>query len=206
MISKLSGVIDSVTADSTVIDVGGVGYLVFCSARTISILDNLGSFAKTSLLIETHVREDRIQLFGFIDATEREWFRLLTSVQGVSTRIALAVLSALDPDQLMDAVAAQDKAILTCANGVGPKLAARIAAELKDRVTTGGAVSGSLGRIPARNTPITSSSKDAASALVNLGYSWSAAFTAVSAAVSKLGANASLDQLIPAALQELALR
>ncbi len=132
MIAKLTGLIDSTDGEGAVLDVGGVGYLVFCSARTLARLPARGMPA--SLLIETHVREDHIHLYGFADAGERDWFRLLTTVQGVGARLALAVLSVLGPDDLARAIAAADRASLARAPGVGPKLAGRIAAELKDKV------------------------------------------------------------------------
>ena len=132
MIAKLSGVVDQAGADWAIIDVGGVGYLVFAASRTLARLPPPGQPA--SLLIETHVREDHIHLYGFADAASRDWFRLLITVQGVGARVALAVQSALDADELLRAVASQDKASLTRASGVGPKLAGRIVAELKDKV------------------------------------------------------------------------
>src|SRR4051795_7802203 len=132
MIAKLAGLLDQIMPDGAVIDVGGVGYLVFCSTRTIGQLPAPGAAAR--LLVETHVREDHIHLYGFIDAVERDWFRLLTTVQGVGARLALALLSALSPDQLALAILSQDKATLARADGVGPRLAARIANELRDKV------------------------------------------------------------------------
>ena len=132
MIAKLAGLLDQVMSDGAVIDVGGVGYLVFCSTRTIGQLPPPGAAAR--LLVETHVREDHIHLYGFIDAVERDWFRLLTTVQGVGARLALALLSAVPPDALALAILAQDKATLARADGVGPRLAARIANELRDKI------------------------------------------------------------------------
>src|SRR6202162_5473062 len=130
MIAKLTGILDSVAADSAIVDVGGVGYLAFCSTRT---LGQLLPGAPARLLIETHVREDHIHLYGFIDAAELAWFRLLTTVQGVGARLALAILSAVPPEALTLAIFAQDKAVLAHAEGVGPKLAARIVNELRDK-------------------------------------------------------------------------
>src|SRR6478672_3133755 len=131
MIAKLTGLIDSTTGEGAVLDVNGVGYLVFCSPRTLARLPAKG--APASLLIETHVREDHIHLYGFADLPERDWFRLLTTVQGVGAKLALAVLGVLGPDDLAHAIAAGDKASLSRPPGVGPKLAGRIAAELKDK-------------------------------------------------------------------------
>ena len=131
MIAKLAGIVDQVTPEGAVIDVGGVGYLAFCSTRTLGRLPPAG--APVRLLIETHVREDHIHLYGFIDAAERDWFRLLTTVQGVGARLALAVLSAVGPDELGLAIVSQDKASLARADGVGPRLAARIVNELRDK-------------------------------------------------------------------------
>jgi holliday junction DNA helicase RuvA len=199
MIAKLAGVIDQIGPEEVVIDVGGVGYLAFCSARTIGRLPPPGSAAQ--LLIEPHVREDHIHLYGFADAEEREWFGRLTTVQGVGARLALAILSALAPEQLALAIAAQDKAALTRAEGVGTKLAARIVNELRDKI-----VNGALAPIsPAATVRRTGSgaAADAVSALVNLGYGRSEAFAAVAAA-QRLGTRAETDALIRTALQELA--
>jgi holliday junction DNA helicase RuvA len=193
MIAMLAGVVDQRGADSLVLDVNGVGYLVYASARTLSRVPARGEPLK--LLVETHVREDHINLYGFADEAERGWFRLLTTVQGVGARLALALLSILAPDALATAIMAQDKATLARADGVGPKLATRIASELKDKV--GGVALGS-----AVATPPTAS--DAVSALVNLGYSRSDAFAAVAQATKRLGAEARIDALIRAGLQELA--
>src|SRR3954451_8655327 len=132
MIAKLAGILDSAGPDSAIIDVGGVGYLTFCSTRTVERLPPPGGAAR--LLIETHVREDHIHLYGFIDTAERDWFWLLTTVQGVGARLALAILSAVAPEALTLAILAQDKASLARADGVGPKLAARIVNELRDKV------------------------------------------------------------------------
>ena len=131
MIAKLTGAVDSIGEAQVVIDVAGVGYLVYCSARTLGGLPPLGEVA--SLLVDTHVREDHIHLYGFADVQEREWFHLLKSVQGVGAKLAIAILSALSIDQLGHAIAAQDRTFLTRADGVGPKLASRILSELKDQ-------------------------------------------------------------------------
>ncbi len=201
MIAKLAGTVDSVGPDGAVIDVGGVGYLAFCSTRTIGRLPPPGS--PTRLLIETHVREDHIHLYGFIDSAERDWFRLLTTVQGVGARLALAVLSAVMPEALLLAIVAQDKAVLAQADGVGPRLAARIVNELRDKVGGLAPVAAS----PAVGESLAMAGKgaaaDAVSALVNLGYRRAEAFGAVAAASRRLGDDAALDALIRAGLQEL---
>ena len=202
MIAKLTGIVDSLGADGAVIDVGGVGYLVSASRRTLGALGRPGERAQ--LVVETQMREDRIQLFAFIDAAERDWFRLLTAVQGVGPRMALAVLSVLDPTALTLAVAAQDKTAFTRADGVGPKLAGRITAELRDKV-------GAVTQTPTPARPAASSlpaaepaRDDAVSALVNLGYGRSEAFAAVARAGESLGDAATAEALIPAALRVLA--
>ena len=199
MIAMLTGIVDRQGPEDIVLDVNGVGYLVFASARTMGQVPPRGEPLR--LLIETHVREDHIHLYGFADEAERGWFRLLTTVQGVGARLALAILSVLAPDALATAIMAQDKAALARADGVGPKLAARIANELKDKV---GAIA--LGRTAteARTAgPVTGATGDAVSALVNLGYSRSDAFGAVAQAAKRLGAEAKIDALIRAGLQEL---
>jgi Holliday junction DNA helicase RuvA len=198
MIAKLTGVIDSKGPDSAIVDVSGVGYQVFCSARSLNRLPPSGG--AISLFIETHVREDHIHLYGFIDAAEREWFRLLTTVQGVGAKLGLAILSALSSADLTQAVAAQDRASLTRASGVGPKLAARIVAELKDKV--GGVALGPVAAVAAA-TEASGPVADAVSALVNLGYRRTEALGAVAQAAKRLGANAALDALIKAGLKEL---
>ncbi len=196
MIAKLTGTLDSAGRDSAVIDVGGVGYLVRCSARTLRALPPIGQAAR--VVVETIVREDRFDLYGFADAAERDWFRLLTSVQGVGAKVALAVLSALSPADLGRALAAQDKAVLTRAEGVGPKLANRIASELKDKVAA-------LGIEPeAFAAPAGGIAVDAVSALVNLGYRRAEAQEAVAAAAARLGGAVSLEALIRAGLKGLA--
>ena len=194
MIAKLTGLIDSTGGEGAILDVGGVGYLVFCSTRTLAKLPAKG--APASLLVETHVREDHIHLYGFADAAERNWFRLLTTVQGVGAKLALAVLGVLGPDDLARAIAAADKASLGRAPGVGPKLAGRIAAELKDKV--GGIALGAAAELPERGAEA-----DAVSALVNLGYRRAEAFEAVAAATRRLGGGAAVDALIRAGLKEL---
>jgi Holliday junction DNA helicase RuvA len=202
MIAKLTGILDHIGPDGVIIDVGGVGYLVFASNRTLGQLPPSGGAAR--LLIETHVREDHIHLYGFFDAVERDWFRLLTTVQGVGARLALAVLSAVAPNDLTLAIVAQDKAMLARADGVGPRLAARIVNELRDKV--GGLVLAATNA--AAPAPQAASEPgatgDAVSALVNLGYRRAEAFGAVAAASRRLGGEPKVDELIRAGLQELA--
>ena len=199
MIAKLSGRIDSVADGSVVLDVGGVGYLVFCSNRTLSRLNEGRAVA---LLIETQVREDGIHLYGFFDAEERRWFRLLIAIQGVGPKVALAVLGVLPIEELLAAIAMGDRASLSRAAGVGAKLAARIVVELKDKV---GALpvpaAMAVGAPAATGGSVTT---DAVSALVNLGFRPVEAQGAVVAAVSRLGAGAALEALIRAGLAELA--
>jgi Holliday junction DNA helicase RuvA len=194
MIARLTGIIDSIGEDYAVIDVAGVGYLVFCSART---LRNLAVGRSASLPTETHVREDHIHLYGFADNFERDWFRLLTTVQGVGAKLALAILSTLEPQALADAIASGDRASVTRAPGVGPKLATRIITELKDKV-------GAEIVRPAFANTARGAAEDAVSALVNLGYRRGEAFGAVSHAVQRLGPDAGVEQLITAGLKELA--
>lgn len=197
MIAALSGAVLSCGADQAVIDVGGVGYLVFASRRTLERMPAKGEAVR--VLVETHVREDHIHLYGFIEESERAWFRLLTTVQGVGARVALAILSVLSADEIARAIAAQDKATITRADGVGPKLAARITAELKDKVgdiTFGVVTKGA-------DQPGANASSDAVSALVNLGYGRSEAFGAVTQAAATLGRTASIEALVKAGLREL---
>ena len=200
MIAKLAGILDQLAADGAVVDVNGVGYLAFCSTRTLGRLPPLGSPVR--LLIETHVREDHIHLYGFADTAERDWFRLLTTVQGVGARLALAVLSAMAPDELALAILAQDRASLARAEGVGPRLAARIVNELKDKA--GGLALAKAAAPSAAAAPSDGPAADAVSALVNLGYRRAEAFGAVAAAAHRLGREAAAEALIRAGLQELA--
>lgn len=198
MIAMLTGRIDQTSAEGLVLDVNGVGYLVFCSNRTLARLPARGTVLR--LLVETQVREDHIHLFGFTEEAERAWFRLLLTVQGVGARIALAVLSVLAPEALAAAILAQDKAAVARADGVGPKLAQRIVNELKDKV-------GGLTLGPAAGTAAAeegAATADAISALVNLGYQRSDAYGAVTVAARRLGPAARIDLLIKAGLQELA--
>jgi holliday junction DNA helicase RuvA len=198
MIAMLAGVVEQAVAEGVVVDVNGVGYLVFASARTLARVPARGEPLK--LLVETHVREDHIHLYGFADEAERAWFRLLTTVQGVGAKLALAVLGVLGPDALVSAIMAQDKAALARADGVGPKLAQRIANELKDKV--GGIALGPAVAVGAAAAP-KGAAADAVSALVNLGYSRSDAFGAVHEAAKRLGGEAKIDALIRAGLQAL---
>lgn len=197
MIAMLAGIVEQAAAESVIVDVNGVGYLVFASARTLARLPARGEPVR--LLIETHVREDHIHLYGFADEAERGWFRLLTTVQGVGAKLALALLGTLAPEALATAIMAQDKAALARADGVGPKLAQRIANELKDKVG-GIALGPAAASAPAAPR---GPAADAVSALVNLGYSRSDAFSAVNQAAQRLGGEARIDALIRAGLQEL---
>jgi len=199
VIAKLTGIVDSAGDDRAVIDVGGVGYLVYCSARTLA---DLRPGEETVLYIETHVREDHINLYGFADEGERAWFRLLIAVQGVGARHALAVLSAVGSDDLALAIAAQDKATISRANGVGPKLAQRIASELKDKI--GDLAMGAAAGLPAAARPaVEGPAVDAVSALVNLGYRRAEAHGAIAHASRDLSPGAATEDLVKAGLREL---
>src|SRR5206468_10886066 len=199
---KLKGIVDSVDSDGAVVDVGGVGYLVSASSRTLRDLV-VGEAA--TMLVETIVREDAIALYGFLETAERDWFRILTTVQGVGARVALSILSTLAPDEIARAIAAQDRTSLSRAPGVGPKLAARLATELKDKAAAFG-----VAPMPSRAADSVAAAsggtvnEDAVSALVNLGYRRVEAFGAVARVTQRLGANAQLDAVIRAGLQELA--
>ena len=207
MIAKLKGIVDSTGEDWVILDVGGVGYLVFCSTRTLGRLPSSGE--AMALLIETHVREDQIALYGFADQSERDWFRLLTTVQGVGTKVALALLSALTADQLVQAIGAQDKTMLTRAKGVGPKLAARILNELKDKA--GRIAMKEMLVVGTKAAPAVSAAadgqdavvSDAISALVNLGYGRAEAYGAVAQALQAFDATPPVSALIRAGLKEL---
>ncbi len=204
MIGKLKGVIDVYGEDFVIIDVHGVGYVVHCSSRTLQNLPPIGEAAVLS--IETHVREDMIRLFGFRSDAEREWFRLLQTVQGVGAKVALGILSVLDPGGLATAIATGDKAAVARGPGVGPKLAARIVAELKDKAPAFGTVDPALIRLSDsmedRSAPVPV--KDAVSALVNLGYPQVQASAAVAAALKQAGEEAEAKTLIRLGLRELA--
>jgi Holliday junction DNA helicase RuvA len=206
MIAKLTGILDSVSSDGLIINVGGVGYHAFASSRTLARIGQAGD--PVSLLIDTHVREDHIHLYGFADAAEQEWCRILTGVQGVGMRVALAILGACPPEKLALSIAAQDTALLRQADGVGPKLATRIVTELKDKA----------GKM-AFSAPVTAPKKsttksepndvpdidhDAVSALINLGYPRADAYSAVLQVKGKSNDNHALPDLIRLALKELA--
>lgn len=209
MIARLKGILDEIGPDWIVIDVAGVGYQVFCPARVITALPGVGE--PLSLHIETHVREDHIHLFGFATARERECFRMLTTVQGVGAKVGLGILGTLSVDDLTSAIMAEDKALLTRADGVGPRLAARLMTELKDKILSlNGAFTSSVAATRANAATEGAAdvaggtvSADAVSALVNLGYGRAEAFSAVNRAAQSLGDVADLDRLIPAALKEL---
>ncbi len=203
MIGKLRGTVDSVGTDWVILDVGGVGYIVYCPAKTLA---GLAAGEAATLAIETYVREDQIRLFGFATDLDREWFRLLQSVQGVGAKVALAVLGIMKASELANAIALQDKAAVSRAPGVGPKVAARIVAELKDRAPAFADIDAghlklhdALGdkRAPA---PVA----DAVSALVNLGYAQVQASAAIAAAMAKAGEGATTEALIRMGLKELA--
>ena len=204
MIGKLRGTVDSYGEDWVIVDVGGVGYQVHCSARTLQTLPAIGEAA--TLSIETYVREDAIRLYGFANDLEREWFRLLQTVQGVGARVAMGVLGAMKPADLATAIALQDKAALARAPGVGKKVSERIAAELRDKAPAYSSADPMVVRLQAeledRRAPRPVS--DAVSALVNLGYAQLQASTAVAAASRAAGEAATAETLIRLGLKELA--
>lgn len=202
MIGKLSGMIDSVSGSHLILDVNGVGYVVTCSARTLRQVGAVKTAA--SLLIETQVREDAINLFGFADIEEQDWFKLLTTVQGVGAKVALGILGTLAPEELAQVIAAQDKAALTRADGVGPKLALRLVTELKDKVPAFMAGTAALRSAKDGVAAVipNSAASDAVSALINLGYRRAEAFAAV-AHVSRQNPAAKIDELIRLSLAEL---
>jgi len=205
MIARLKGIIEDIGDDWAVIDVNGVGYLVFASGRTLARLA-VGEAAV--LFIETHVREDHIHLYGFADTLERDWFKLLTTVQGVGAKVGLAIQSVLSADEVSRAILSGDKAAITRAPGVGPKLAARIISELKDKVgaiTLGQSLKTEVGAAPGGSVDHAQGAvSDAVSALVNLGYSPSQALGVVSEAAGELGEEADVGKLIKAGLAKLA--
>ncbi|CAN5209209.1 Holliday junction branch migration protein RuvA [soil metagenome] len=204
MIGKLRGIIDSYGEDWAIVDVGGVGYQVFCSTRTLQALPTVGSEA--TLSIETYVREDIIRLFGFASDHEREWFRLLMTVQGVGARVAMSVLGTMKPGDLANAIALEDKATLSRAPGVGKKVAERIVTELRDKAPAYSSADPTVVRLQAELSehraprPVA----DAVSALVNLGYAQIQASAAVAAAQRSAGEAATTETLIRLGLKELA--
>jgi len=204
MIGKLKGIVDSYGEDAIILDVNGVGYLVHCSARTLQTLPAPGEPAV--LAIEIHVREDQIRLFGFLSDVEREWFRLLQTVQGVGTKVALAVLSTLDPGELASAIAVRDKAAVARTPGVGPKVAERIVTELKDKAPAYANIDPAVvrlsGQVEDRRAP--QPVADAVSALINLGYGQPQAAAAIAAAARTAGEGADTPRLIRLGLKELA--
>jgi Holliday junction DNA helicase RuvA len=204
MIGKLKGVVDSYGEDFVILDVHGVGYVCHCSARTLQSLGHPGEAA--TLAIETFVREDQIRLFGFVSDAEKEWFRLLMTVQGVGAKVALAVLSVLKPNELASAIALKDVTAISRANGVGKRLAERIAAELKDKAPgfadVDPVVAQLTGDVTDRKAP--KPIADAVSALVNLGYGQIPAAAAVAAAAKAAGEGATTEKLIRLGLKELA--
>jgi Holliday junction DNA helicase RuvA len=203
MIGKLKGVIDSYGEDFVVVDVGGVGYVVHCSARTLQALPGAGEPAVLS--IETYVREDQIRLFGFLSDVEREWFRLLQTVQGVGARVALSVLGTLKVADLASAVAMRDKAMIARSPGVGPKVAERIVTELKDKAPAFANIDPAVirlsGAVDEKRAP--QPVADAVSALVNLGYGQPQAAAAIAAAARDAGEGADTGRLIRLGLREL---
>jgi Holliday junction DNA helicase RuvA len=203
MIGKLKGIIDSYGEDNVILDVNGVGYLVHCSARTLQALPAAGE--PVVLAIETHVREDQIRLFGFLHDGEREWFRLLQTVQGVGTKVALSILSTLPPADLASAIALRDKAMVARSPGVGPKVAERIVTELKDKAPAYAQLDPAVirlsGELDARRAPQPVS--DAVSALVNLGYGQPQAAAAIAAAARSAGEGADTKSLIRLGLKEI---
>ena len=203
MIGKLKGIIESYGEDFVILDVGGVGYMVHCSTRTLQAMPAQGEPAV--LAIETHVREDQIRLFGFLSDVEREWFRLLQTVQGVGTRVALSILGTLKPADLANAVAMRDKAAVSRAPGVGPKVAERIVTELKDKAPAYSNIDPAVirlsGALEERRAP--QPLTDAISALVNLGYGQPQAAAAIAAAAREAGEGADTARLVRLGLREL---
>lgn len=210
MIGKLRGKVDDMDEDSVILDVNGVGYIVFCSSRTLAALPPAGETAQ--LIIETHVREEHIHFYGFPDTIERDWFRLLTTVQRVGNKVALMILGAYTPQQLAHAILAKDTTAFSRLSGVGAKLAERIVTELKDKVTKlPTSAFQPVSSLPeekgnkkkAAAEPASNLTEDVISALVNLGYSRSEAYGAALKASQNAGAKATLDNLIRLSLKEL---
>lgn len=203
MIGKLRGVVDSLNEESFILDVNGVGYLVAASARTLQSLPPAGQPAE--LMIETHVREDAIRLYGFLTAAERDWFRLLQNVQGVGAKVALGILGTLTADALSGAIARQDRGMMARAPGVGPKLAARLVLELKDKALAFDVAGLERADADVENTAKPpKAAEDAVLALVGLGYARLQAAAAVAKCSASLGPDAETAALIRAGLRELA--
>jgi len=204
MIGKLKGIIDSYGDDWVIIDVSGVGYHVFCSGKTLTTLPPAGEAGE--VFVETLVSQDAITLVGFASANERDWFRLLKTVQGVGTKVALAILSTISASELANAIAVGDKAMVSRSPGVGPKVAQRIVSELKDKAPAFSAASSGLaGLAAAMDSPTPTTAADAVSALTNLGYGPTQAGAAVAAVLAKGNEDAKTEVLIRLALKELAL-
>ena len=203
MIAKLTGKITRANDESLIIDVNGVGYLVFCSAKTLEVVSK--NEEVTSLLVETHVREDHIHLFGFFEEAEQNCFKILTTVQGVGAKVALGILSSWSPDKLANAISAGDKNLITKAPGVGPKLAARIITELKDKMGSvyESQIITNYGQKSVNKKVDEGVISDVISALENLGYQRGNAYAASLAAAERLGDSVSLQVLIREALSEL---
>ena len=202
MIGKLTGKLDTVSLNAVIVDVAGVGYEVTVGARTLSMLPPAGE--TVTLAIETHMREDAIKLYGFATEHERAWFRALQTVQGVGAKVALAVLGTLSASELANAVALQDKGQVARSPGVGPKVAARIVAELKDKMPQLAPALRPAGGLAPASLPEGLAARDAVSALTNLGYAHGEAAAAVSAAIGKAGREARAEELIRLGLKELA--
>lgn len=205
MIGKLTGLVDSFTDATLILDVNGVGYLVSASTRTIAALPAKGQ--EISLLIETYVREDQLRLFGFATEAEKEWFTLVQSVQGVGAKVALAILSTLSSNELVTAISLQDKAMVARTPGVGPKVAQRIVTELKDKIPAFTGDIGSIANILTGSddaSQMPSAAADAVSALSNLGYASSQAAGAVAKVIAEIGSDAKTEKIIRLALKELA--
>ncbi len=203
MIGKLTGLLDEVGPSSVIVDVNGVGYEVTVAARTVASLPPIGE--AVTLAIDTHMREDAIRLYGFATEHERAWFRALQTVQGVGAKVALAVLGTLTAGDLANAVALQDKAQVARAPGVGPKVAARIVIELRDKMPAlAPAIKAGAGIAPVAMLPDGASARDAVSALTNLGYAHAQAAAAISHAVGRVGREVRAEELIRLGLKELA--
>lgn len=205
MIGKLRGTVDTINDDSVIIDVNGVGYLVFSSTQTLRALPHEG--LTTSLIIETHVREDHIHLYGFLTNEEKEWFKILLTVQGIGTRLALAILSTLNTQQISSAIVSQDKKSFTQISGVGPKLADRILTELKNKVVIPSSAfsDGKFSSLAtAGNSTESDAARNAVSALTNLGYKSSDAFTIVNRLIQQ-NKNQTMEELIRNSLRELVI-